>query len=120
MRIVFASLGSLGDLHPMIALAQASLERGHTPVIAASETYRDYIGSLDIEFFPIRPDFQPDPALFERLFHPQRGPARLMQEQIFPNIRATYADLLEACAEADLLVVGELLYVAPLVAAKLG
>ena len=62
-----------------------------------------------MSFSPSAPIFQPDPVLFERLFHPQRGPARLMQEQIFPNIRATYADLVEACADADLLVVGELL-----------
>jgi UDP:flavonoid glycosyltransferase YjiC (YdhE family) len=43
-----------------------------------------------------------------------------MREQVFPNVRKTYADLLAATQGADLLVVGELLYVAPLVAAARG
>jgi len=120
MRIVFASLGSLGDLHPILALARASRERGHVPVIAASETYRGYVDSLGFEFHRIRPDFEPDPVALEQLFHPQHGPKHLMCEEVFPRVRETYADLLGACQGADFLVVGELLYVAPLVAAKLG
>ncbi len=118
MRIVFASLGSLGDLHPLLALAQALAARGHDPVIAASKGYRDYVEGLGFSFRAIRPDFEFEPKLVGRLFHPTRGPERLMREQIFPNVRATYADLLAAAEGADLLVVGELLYVAPLVAAR--
>lgn len=120
MRIVFASLGSLGDLHPLLALARAAGERGHTPVIAASSGYRDYVGTLGFEFRAIRPEFAFESELVDRLFHPQRGPERLMCEQIFPSVRETYADLLAATEDADLLLVGELLYVAPLVAAKRG
>jgi rhamnosyltransferase subunit B len=119
MRIVFASLGSLGDLHPILALAAASRERGHVPVVAASETYRDYIASAGFEFCAIRPDFEPDPALLDHLFHPRLGPERLLCEQVFPRVRETYADLIVAAHGADFLVVGELLYVAPLVAARL-
>lgn len=120
MRIVFASLGSLGDLHPLLALARAAAERGHLPVIAASSGYRSYVEGLGFEFRPIRPDLAFEPELVGRLFHPQKGPERLMCEQIFPSVRETYADLLAAATGADLLVVGELLYIAPLVAASLG
>ncbi|MGC1481477.1 MAG: glycosyltransferase [Chthoniobacterales bacterium] len=119
MRIVFASLGSLGDLHPLLALARAAADRGHHPVIATSECFEEYVTDRAFEFQPIRPKFAFEPALVERLFHPTRGPARLMREQVFPNVRETYADLLAASERADLLVVGELLYVAPLVAAEL-
>jgi len=120
MRVVFASLGSLGDLHPLLALARAAGERGHDPVIAASAGYRHYVESLGFEFHPIRPDFEFEPKLVDHLFDPKRGPERLMREQIFPNVRKTYADLVSATRNADLLVVGELLYVAPLVAAARG
>jgi UDP:flavonoid glycosyltransferase YjiC (YdhE family) len=104
----------------LLALARAAGERGHLPVIAASAGYRDYVESLGFEFHPIRPDFEFEPKLVDRLFDPKRGPERLMREQIFPNVRKTYADLLAATEGADLLVVGELLYVAPLVAAAQG
>lgn len=120
MRIVFASLGSLGDLHPLLALARAAAGRGHAPVIAASSGYRAYVERLGFEFRAIRPEFAFESELVDRLFHPQHGPERLMCEQIFPNVRETYADLLAATEGADLLLVGELLYVAPLVAAKRG
>ncbi len=118
MRIVFASLGSLGDLHPLLALAESARARGHDAVIAASTGYRDYLENLSFAFHPIRPDFEFKSSLVDRLFDPVRGPQRLMEEQIFPNVRNTYADLLAATADADLLLVGELLYVAPLVAAE--
>jgi UDP:flavonoid glycosyltransferase YjiC (YdhE family) len=120
MRIVFASLGSLGDLHPLLAVARAAQERGHVAVIAASGVYRDYIGGLGFEFRRIRPDFPHDPKLLDHLFHPQFGPERLMTEQVFPMVRETYADLMEATKDANFLVVGELLYVAPMVAERQG
>ena len=118
MRIAFASLGSLGDLHPLLALASASRERGHSTVIAASGTYREYVTSLGFPFHRIRPDLEPDPVAVAHLSHPQRGPERLLREEVFPRVRETYEDLIEAAGGADILVVGELLYVAPLVAAK--
>ncbi|MQT12372.1 glycosyltransferase [Segnochrobactrum spirostomi] len=119
MRIVFATLGSLGDLHPMLALAKASRERGHHPVIAAPETHGDYVISHGFEFHPIRPDFSADTLIF--LFtDPRHGGERLMREVIFANARETYTDLLEATRGADFLVVGELVYVGQLVARTLG
>lgn len=118
MRIVFASLGSLGDLHPLLALAEESRRRGHAVSMAASETYRAYVSSLGYEFRRIRPDLDPGPSRMDYLSHPTRGPERLMREELFPRVRETYTDLLDAAREADVLVVGELLYVAPLVAAK--
>ena len=51
------TIGSLGDLHPYIALALEMKKRGVEPVIATSETYRSRIESLNIEFYLIRPEF---------------------------------------------------------------
>lgn len=116
MRIVFASLGSLGDLHPLLALARGAHARGHEPVIAASVGFRDYVEGLGFTFRKIRPDLDPESARMEYLSHPTKGPERLLREELFPKVRETYADLLEAAKDADVLVVGELLYVAPLVA----
>ena len=35
-RILLATLGSLGDLHPCIAVARALQQRGHSAVVASS------------------------------------------------------------------------------------
>jgi rhamnosyltransferase subunit B len=119
MRIVFASLGSLGDLHPLLALAEEARSRGHKVSVAASAGYRELVGSLGYEFHRLRPDLNHDTGRREYLSHPAKGPERFMTEELFPSARETYADLLAAAGGADALVVGELLYVAPLVAAKL-
>jgi rhamnosyltransferase subunit B len=39
-RIIIVAYGSLGDLHPVIALARGLKARGHHAAIATSETYR--------------------------------------------------------------------------------
>ncbi len=120
MRIVFASLGSLGDLHPLLALAEECKRRGHQPVIAASPCYIRYVADLGFEAWPIRPDIEPSFPVVQKLGHPRLGPERLLRDVIFPASKDTMDDLCLAAEGADILVVGELLYVAPLVGAKLG
>lgn len=120
MRVTFASLGTLGDLHPLLAVARAVQNRGDDVTIASSKGFGDYVVSLGFRFCPIRPDLEPGFGQVSRLSDPGRGPGRLLREEVFPSVRQTYGDLLEASRTADLLVVGELVYVAPLVAAKIG
>lgn len=119
MRIVFASLGSLGDIHPMLALAHASRTRGHDPVIAAPAAHGNLVASQGFEFHPIRPDFTTETLVY--LFTDQRhGGERILREVIFAHARETYQDLLAATKGADFLVLGELVYVGQLVAHTLG
>ncbi|WP_333571139.1 glycosyltransferase [Sphingomonas sp.] len=56
MRVVLATLGTLGDVHPFIALALGMQARGHTPVFAGAEAVRPIAERHGIEFHPIRPD----------------------------------------------------------------
>ena len=56
MRIVFATIGSLGDLHPVIAFALGLRERGHRVEIATTAIYRDKITALGLTFHALRPD----------------------------------------------------------------
>ena len=42
-KIVIATIGSLGDLHPAIALGLGLKERGHEVKIATTEAYRSHI-----------------------------------------------------------------------------
>ena len=120
MRVVFASLGTLGDLHPLLAVARSAENRGHDVAIAASKGFLDYVANLGLKFHPIRPDLELAGGRARWLSDPSKGPERLLRGEVFPAVRETCSDLVAACSGADLLVVGELLYVAPLVAAKCG
>lgn len=118
--IVIATIGSLGDLHPCIALALELGQRGHRVIIASTPYYRKKIERLGIEFHPIRPDWDPtDRELIRQCEDLKRGPEVLYRKMILPELRGTYDDLLSIATGADLMIAGELVYAAPLVAETL-
>ena len=118
-RFLLATAGSLGDLHPYIAVARALIQRGHRAVIAAAEDHRAPVEAAGVEFAPVRPrasdigDYQ---ELVERLFDVRRGPERLMRELVMPYLRPAYEDLSRAADSADVLVSHPLTVTLPLVA----
>lgn len=120
MRILFASLGSRGDLNPILALAHEAAARGHEVRVAASGNFSVSVASAGLEFFELRPGLLSAARQVRYLSDARRGPGRLLRECVFPASEATYRDLLAASGGVDMLVVGELLYVAPLVAAQRG
>ena len=122
-RILFATFGSLGDLHPYIALALELRRRGHQPVIASFSAFRDGVESAGIAFVAMRPaleSFGDKAAIVQRLFSSRDGPAYLVKEMFMPHIRASYEDLDRAAADCDLIVTHPLAFAGSLVAQKRG
>ncbi|MBI3044811.1 MAG: glycosyltransferase [Betaproteobacteria bacterium] len=122
-RIVFATFGSLGDLHPYIAVARELAKRGHRPLIATFEEYRGNVEAAGVGFAPMRPGmagFGERAAIVERLVDPWRGPEFLVRGMFMAHVRESYADLARACRGADLLVTHPLAFAGPLLAAKEG
>src|ERR1700726_49785 len=96
-RIVLTTFGSLGDLHPYIALALALNARGYEAILATSETYRQKIETLGIGFRAVRPDmpfWETDPELIRRLLDPKKGTERVIRDMILPVLRESYEDTL--------------------------
>ena len=119
-RILLATIGSLGDLHPCLALALGLRERGHQPVIASTEVYRAKVEGLGLEFHPIRPNVAAnDPKLMSEMMDMRRGPDVLLRQLILPALPDTYEDLLRVAVGAELLIAGEIVFAAPMVAEKL-
>ena len=119
-RIVLATIGSLGDLRPMLALALELKQRGHQVTVASTAYYREKVLGLGLDFCALRPDWDPtDQELIAQCADLKSGPEVLFRRLILPHLRATYDDLAAAAAGADLIIAGELVYAAPLVAEKL-
>jgi rhamnosyltransferase subunit B len=57
-RIVLATGGSLGDLHPFIALGRALQARGHEVGIATAADYRDKIEAAGLGFHQVGPSLE--------------------------------------------------------------
>src|SRR5215204_4497497 len=124
MRIILNTFGSFGDIHPYMAIAMELQRRGHVPVVATMQIYREKIEGAGLEFVAVRPDIpQPkeqDAELIDKIMEPRTGPRFLMEGLVFPAVRDSYADLLKAVAGADLLVTHPAAPAGPLVGRKLG
>ena len=104
----------------MLAVALELRRRGHQPEIASTAIYRTKVEALGLSFHAIRPDVATrDPETLRRIMDMRRGPEFLLRQLILPAIRETYEDLAAALHGADLLVAGEIVFAAPLVAEKL-
>ncbi|HEX8174342.1 MAG TPA: glycosyltransferase [Pyrinomonadaceae bacterium] len=126
-RIILTTYGSLGDLHPYIALALELKRRGHSPVIATSPVFREKVEPHGIEFHPTRPDF-PSPEehpelmkeLTRRAMDARTGSEFVTRELFAAHVRESYADLTQAVEGADLLVTHPITFAGPLVAQVTG
>lgn len=120
-RILLATLGSLGDLHPFIALALELKRRGHQLTIASTEHYRRRVEAFGLSFVPIRPDWDPtDSELIAQCEDLKTGPEVLFRKLVLPHLQDSYADLIAPAAGADLIITSELVFAVPLIAEKLG
>jgi rhamnosyltransferase subunit B len=124
LRIVLSNIGTLGDINPLIAIALELKRRGHTPVMALPAVYESRIKPLGLSFHPVRPDIDPNNSLLvEMIYDVKKGTETGLREFLFPALRQTYADLLDAATQperADLLLLGELNYAGPIVAEVTG
>jgi rhamnosyltransferase subunit B len=118
-RIVLSTLGSLGDLHPVMGLALGLQARGHDVVLATSDFYREKILAAGLEFSPLRPLAAPDdPQMLRRVLDSRKGPEYLIRTLLLPHVGDMYADMSRATEGADFLISGEVVLAAPLIAEK--
>ena len=115
-RIMLTTFGSLGDLHPYLALARGLQAYGALPVIGTSEFYREMVESRGIAFVPIRPDI-PEPDVMQKiavdLMDARKGTATVVRDMTMPWVRESYTDTLAAAEHADLLIAHLLTFATP-------
>ncbi len=118
-RVVLATTGTLGDLHPFVSLAVALRKRGLTPVIAAMEDYRAVVEAEGIAFHAVRPGRREmeaaglDEAAVARAV---TGDLRAGFDLMLPHLASTLSDLRGVIAGADMVICGTLSAVARVVA----
>lgn len=120
-RIVLTTIGSLGGLHPFIAIGLGLRDRGHYIVFATIKDYRTRIELLGFEFHSIRPDHiaMDDSKMLALMMDLQKGTERVIRDYLLGNLRDTYRYLMDAAQNADFIVSHETVYAAPLVAERL-
>ncbi len=120
-KILFSTVGSLGDLNPYLAIAKEIYALGHEAIIATSEDYRSTVTDAGIDFYAVPPviaDHGDYGKLVNRLLDVKNGPKFLIKQMIMPYLYASYNALLRASNDVDLLVSHPLAITLPLVSEK--
>ena len=117
-RIVLTSVGSLGDLHPYLAIAVELQRRGHRPVVACMPALRERVEAAGLETRPLRAATAQEPSaeLIRRVFNGRKGIEFIIRRLILPMLRTAYEDTCAAAAGADLLIAHPLTFATRLVA----
>jgi UDP:flavonoid glycosyltransferase YjiC (YdhE family) len=122
-RVLLATVGSLGDLHPFLALSRALQAQGCRVTLASAEEYRDRALAAGVPFAPLRPSH----AELERDLGRTRAaltraaierPDFLFRALVLPYLRAAYQDMDALCAHADFVVCSSLAFGARLAAER--
>jgi UDP:flavonoid glycosyltransferase YjiC (YdhE family) len=124
-RIVLATVGSLGDLHPFMAIAHRLQALGADPIIAAAPDYAPRVAAAGIPFHGMRPGME---SVQRDLGVNQAELARraakdswyLIREIIFPSLRASYEDSVPLMKDASLVATSSLAFSAKLAAEAQG
>jgi rhamnosyltransferase subunit B len=115
MNILLTTLGSSGDVNPLLDVAATLAQRGHRLGFATSLYFKDQIERNGHRFHEVYPNLDPtDLELKKFVTDPVRGPELLHRHHIFPVLEKSYEAFSEALLEYDLVLSATLAYYAPL------
>src|SRR5438094_10205602 len=106
-RIVLATFGSLGDLHPILAVALGLKERGHRPLLVTQVEHQAKVEAAGVPFAPLRPalaELGERDDLLRRIMDQRTGSAFIIRPIVMPHGREEYDALAAADRRADSLV----------------
>jgi rhamnosyltransferase subunit B len=122
-RVVLNTIGSLGDLHPFIALALQLKRRNVAAVIASFPEYQEKVESEGLEFQATQPAFtevfndlgMQQAEVFRRVIESEEF---LFRNILFPYLRTAYENALTIQRGADLVLSNSIAFGARLAAEK--
>lgn len=105
-RFLFTTFGSLGDLHPYLAVGAELLARGHTITVLTHEAYRLRVTHAGLAFLPLAPDLDafPDPgAVMRKAMDERTGSEFILRTLVAPYLREQMNATRAAGADHDVL-----------------
>ena len=122
-KIVLTTIGTLGDLHPFIAIAQALHRYGFSPVLAVAEDQLAKCRAAGIEAVAVLPGFDAvqrrmgmaEDAAVKRIMSDQ---IEMLDQVLLPALPECIDKLEAVAADAEAIVASIFVFAAPIVAEK--
>jgi rhamnosyltransferase subunit B len=91
LRILLPTIGSSGDVHPVVELGRALLERGHRVTVVTNEYFREQVAHNGLGFIPLGSRAEAEALMGDpRLWHPRKGFGSIVKKAMLPNIPRLY------------------------------
>ena len=122
MRVLFSTIGSRGDVQPLVALASQLKAFGHEVRVCVPPDFREWIEGLGIPVTPIGPEVRRFAASRPTATQPQKPLTVEQRRQMAEATVATQFDTLTSAAQdCDVIVAATALQIAARsVAEKMG
>lgn len=110
MQYILTTIGSYGDLFPILGLAVELQQRGHEVHLLAAETYRELIEQKHIQFHPIiSADSQQRVSSDPRFWTNVKGLKLFMDHLVLPSMAKTYDTIQQLHSPGKTVVVSHLM-----------
>jgi rhamnosyltransferase subunit B len=120
-RVLLATYGSLGDLHPYLAMGAALRDGGDAVTVATHAEYREACEQQGLGFVALPPsaaDVGPESEWAAQANNRFQGTKFVIQKLILPYLDASFEVLDEQASRHDLVVPHMLTFAAPVAAEK--
>lgn len=122
-KIVLTTIGTLGDLHPFIALALALKRRGFSPVLAVAEDQIAKSRTAGLDAVAVLPSFE---AIRQRMGlseddavrHIMSDQRQMLEQVVLPAVSSCAQALDAISADAEAIVASTFVFAAPIIAEK--
>lgn len=107
--ILFPTLGSSGDVIPLLNISQALNKRGYQAKLIASPVFRNIASESDVDLIPLGNEQQFNAMLNNPdLWHPTRGFSVIVKQGIIPYLRPLF-EIIQTFDPQNTLIVSPLL-----------
>src|SRR5258706_2525285 len=91
MNVLLPTLGSAGDVHPVIELGLALQKRGHRATVVTNELFGDQIRASGLKFIAMGTIREGEEIIADpRLWHPTKSFECIAERVMLPNIARLY------------------------------
>ncbi len=91
MHILLPTIGSAGDVHPVLELGRALQRRGHQATVITNQYFEQQVRDTGVGFIAMGTIEEAEATLHDpRLWHPTKGFKYIVERAIIPNIARLY------------------------------